>query len=161
MACAEQNENCNENAQCYYNVAQKLYNENKIYNVDVVNNLEKSAKLGLDIAQYKLGLVYSDKHSKFYSYSKSKFWLSKQSVKNYDAAYFLAQLIFEKGKLSKNDYEEIEEKLNYATKGNNLDAFRDLSMLYFYAPKKIQDLDKAYKYSVLAAEKTYQKRNIY
>ncbi|AXQ22870.1 sel1 repeat family protein [Acinetobacter wuhouensis] len=154
IACAQTKKvNCSENAQCYYQIAQEEYRIKKKYDAEIIQSLEKSAKLGLDAAQYKLGLIYSDRTSNFYDYQNSKFWLSKQNEKNYNAAYFLAQLIYERGNLISADYDEIEKNLLIAIKGNNLDAFRDLSMLYFYAPEKHKNLDKAYKYSLLASEK--------
>lgn len=154
IACAKtQSENCKEDANCYYQVAQKKYKENNGYNADVIAFLNKSAELGMGVAQYKLGLVYGNKNSSFYDYSKSKFWLKKQSKKNYDAAYFLAKLIYERGDLEKYDYMEIENNLKYAIQGDDADALRDLSMLYFYAPKKHQDFDKVYLYSTIAAQK--------
>lgn len=141
---------------CYLKMAQDKYKEQNGYNLDVIKALEKSAKLGNDTAQYKLGLVYSEKQLNFYNYKKAEYWLSKQIIKeNADAAYMLGMAITEKQSYKIEDLKKAEELFNISKLNGKFkdESYEALAIIFYRTPKNFLDYKKAYKYSLDAAKR--------
>lgn len=138
----------------YLEKAKQEYSIKKKYTRKIIDDLESAANLGNDKAQESLGVAYADKKSNNYDYKKAIFWLKKQVDQgNIDATYVLAMVLLENDFVNEKDYLESENLFLIARNNGDLDAYEELSKMYYYAPKKIMNLNKAYKYSLDAAER--------
>lgn len=100
-----------------------LYNKMDKHSKDSVNPDWKQDNSGVEVAQYKLGVIYTDLDSQYYDMEKGIHYLKKAAEHGYDKAmYFLGKIFLDKK--NEFDFQEGERYLKRCiAKGNTAAKF--------------------------------------